>query len=153
MFAPIGLVLLPKASQLIASKDVEKLKEYIKKLAIITLLLTLAGLIVFEIFADGIIKIYLGEAFNDLIVVARIIMLGCLGYTFYVSMRSILDAYYVKAVNTLNIIISLAFFLTTSLMVYVLNGSHIALVGSFVVALYTLGILTLFGIWKLLKSN
>ena len=153
VFAPIGLVFLPKASQLIASKDIGKLKEYIRKLASITLLLTLAGLIIFEIFADGIIKIYLGEAFGDLVAVARIIMLGCLAYAFYVSMRSILDAYYFKAVNTLNITISLAFFLAGSLMVYILNGSYVILVSSFVACLYILGILTLLDIWKLLRAN
>lgn len=151
LFAPFGLVLLPKASQLIARKDIGKLKEYIIKLASLTLLLTLAGLIIFEIFADRIIKIYLGEAFTDLVVIARIIMLGCLAYTLYVSMRSILDAYYFKAINTLNIIISLAFFLAASLLVYVLNGSHIALIIVFVASMYVLGFLTLFEIWKLLK--
>jgi len=151
VFAPVGLVFLPKASQLIASKDIGRLKEYIKKLAILTLLLTLAGLIIFEIFADEIIKIYLGKGFNDLVFIARIIMLGCLASTFYVSMRSILDAYYFKAVNTKNIIISLAIFLTGALLIYMLNGSYVILVSSFVVGLYILGILTLFDILKLLR--
>jgi O-antigen/teichoic acid export membrane protein len=151
VFAPFGLVFLPKASQLISGKDIGKLKEYIKKLATLTLLLTFAGLIIFEIFADEIIKIYLGKGFSDLVVIARIIMLGCLAYTFYVSMRSIIDAYYFKAVNTFNIIIALTFFLTSSLIIYLLNWSYIALVSAFVLSLQALGVLTLFDIRKLLK--
>jgi O-antigen/teichoic acid export membrane protein len=50
-FAPLGLVLLPKSSQLIASQNMGKLKKYIVKLASLTVLLTLGGLIFFEIFA------------------------------------------------------------------------------------------------------
>lgn len=151
LFAPFGLVFLSKASQLIANKDMDKLKDYILRLASLTILLTLSGLIFFEIFAGVIIKIYLGETFSDLILSARIIMLGCLAYTFYVSMRSIIDAYYVKAVNTLNIIMALLFFLTASGLVYVLKGSHIALLNAFVAALYVLGILTLLEVCKLLS--
>lgn len=151
LFTPFGLVLLPKASQLIAGKDMDKLKEYILKLAKLTLLLTLAGLIVFEIFADAIINIYLGNTFNDLIVNARIIMLGCLAYTFHVSMRSILDAYYIKAVNTLNMIIALTFFITASGLIYVVNRGYVALICCFVIAVYLLGLLTLLDIRKLLR--
>ena len=153
VFAPFGLVLLPKASQLIASRNMVKLKDYILKLAGLTLLLSLVGLIVFEIFAYEIIKIYLGETFNDLVVIARIIMLGSLAYTYYVSMRSIVDAFYFKAVNTLNIIIALFIFLIVSGFVCVLDGSNITLVSSFVGSLYVLGILTFINIRKLLRST
>lgn len=153
IFAPLGLVFLPKASQLIAGKNMSKLKDYIRKLALLTFLLTLAGLVSFEIFANVIIKIYLGETFGELVLVARIIMSGCLAYTFYVSMRSILDAFYVKSVNTINILVSLTIMLTAFVLVYVLNGDHIALVFSFVAALYALGFFTLYEIFKLLKNR
>lgn len=151
IFAPLGLVFLPKASQLIAAKNMSKLKNYIRKLALLTFLLTLAGLVSFEIFADFIINIYLGETFSELVLIARIIMLGCLAYTFYVSMRSILDAYYTRSVNTFNIIIALIFFLVASGCVNLLNVNYIALITIFVIALYILGIFTLLQIRKLLK--
>ncbi len=154
VFAPIGLVLLPKASQLIATRDLKKLKKYILKIASFTLMLTLTGLILFQIFANEIIRIYLGKPFNDeLAIIARIIMLGCLSYTFYVSMRSILDAYYFKAVNTLNILISFSIFLIATFFVYMLGGNHILIVSSFVMALYSLGTLTLFDVGKLLRMK
>ena len=152
VFAPFGLVFLPKASQLIAGKDMEKLKEYILKLAGLTILLTLSGLIVFEVFANVIIKVYLGKTFGELVVIARIIMLGCLAYTLYVSLRSILDAYYIKAVNAVNIVIALAFFLIASGLGYMLHASYMVLVCVFTGALYLLGLLTLFEIRKLLKA-
>ncbi|HQE66780.1 MAG TPA: hypothetical protein PLE05_08090 [Bacillota bacterium] len=151
LFAPFGLVLLPKASQLIASNNVAQLKEYILKLASFTFFLTAFGLIVFQVFADFIIKVYLGESFSELIVIARIFMLGSLATSFYVSMRSILDAYYTKAVNTINIIIALLFFLISTGFMYVLNGTYIALVGGFVAALYVLGALTFREIYKLMR--
>jgi uncharacterized membrane protein YjjP (DUF1212 family) len=68
-------------------------------------------------------------------------------------MRSIIDAYHVRAVNTLNIIISLFAFLVASWFTYVFKGGHLALISAFVFSLCILGILTLLDIVKLLKTN
>lgn len=150
-FSPFGLVLLPMTSKLISSGDIDKLKVYTVKLARSTLLLTLSFFIFFEIFAYEIIRIYLGEVSSDLIMIARIIMFGCFAYNFYVAMRSIIDACYVRAVNTMNIIVTLIFFLIAVSLVYILNWSYILLIGSFVAAIYMLGVLTLFEVLKLMK--
>jgi O-antigen/teichoic acid export membrane protein len=153
LFAPFGLVLLPKASQLIARKDMKKLKSYILRLGTLTLFLTLTGLMIFEIFANKIISVYLGETFEELTVIARIIMLACLGYTFYVSMRSILDAYYIKAVNTKNVTIALLSFLAVACFIYVLNSNYIFIVITFMGALYVLGSLTFYDIFKMVRKT
>ncbi len=153
LFAPFGLVFLPKASQLIAGRDMVKLREYLIRLASATILLTLGGLIVFEVFADAFIRIYLGETFTDLVMITRIVMLGSLAYTFFVSMRSFLDAYHIKAINTLNVMVSITLFLTLSWLAYILDGGYLASVGAFVAALYSLGFLTLFEILKLFRPE
>lgn len=155
IFAPIGLILLPKASQIIANKDFKLLGYYIRKILKTTFFLTALGVVFFEVFASEIINLYLGRTFSDLVLPTRIIMIAGLAYTVYVSMRSIIDAYYVKAINTLNIFLSLLLFLLLSGIVVLFIKNYIYIVCSFVIALFSLGSLTLLEIRKLLarKNN
>jgi len=153
VFYPVGLIFLPKASQLISSKNMDKLKVYISRLGYTTIILTLSGLIIFEIFAEQIINIYLGKTLDELTIISRIVMIGCLSYTYYVSMRSILDAYYIRSVNTKNIIIALLSFLTVAFFIYVLNRNYMFIVITLVGALYVLGSLTFYDIFKLVRKT
>jgi len=149
IFAPIGLILLPKASQLIASKDFRLLRYYVKKILRITFFLTAVCVVFFEIFANEIINLYLGKTLSDLILTVRIIIAGSLAYTIYVSMRSIIDAYYVKALNTMNIFVSLLLFLILSGLVVLLTRGYIYIIICYTLALFSLGSLTLLEIRKL----
>jgi len=153
LFAPLGLILLPKASQLFANNDFKTLKYYILKILKVTFILTILGVAFFEIFADKIIALYLGNFPSDLVMIARLIVIASLGYTIYVAMRSIIDAYYVKAINTKNIFISLMFFLTVSFGTILLKKNYIFLVTNSVVSIILLGILTLIEVKRLLNKN
>lgn len=153
VFAPIGLILLPKASQLIASKNLDVLISYVRRVLAITFGLTAAGVLVFELFAGRIIELYLGRSYSDLLVVTRIIMAGSLAYTVYVSLRSIIDAYHFKAINTLNILISLSLFVVFSLVVILRKENDLLIVIAFVLALGILGLLTLKVTRKILKNK
>lgn len=147
-FAPVGLILLPKASQLIAEGDMQTLKHYMRRLIKISLILSLTGLILFEIFADKIIDIYLGRNFFDLVLIARTVMIGSVAYVIYVSLKSIIDAYYKKAVNTRNILLSLALFLGLSALTIFRTGGYINIAVSFITAIFLLGALTA---WEIVK--
>lgn len=144
IFSPIGLILLPKASAIVASKDFQRLNNYITSLIKITLGVTVVGLVIFEIFADKIIALYLGENLSGLVLTARLIMISSLSYTVYVSIRSIIDAYYVRAVNTINVIISLMLFVVLSGLSTPSTGQLNPILGCFIVSVFVLGILTLF---------
>jgi O-antigen/teichoic acid export membrane protein len=111
VFAPLGLILLPKTTQLVVNKDFESLKYYISKILKVTCIITVLVVFFFEIIANEIITLYLGNPPSDLVIITRIIVIASLGYTTYISMRSVIDAYYVKAINTKNILFSLLFFL------------------------------------------
>jgi len=142
-FAPVGLVLLPEASQLIANRNFERLRFYIKRLLKVTFFLTATGVVIFEIFADKILSLYLGRSFPDITPIVRISVLGGIAYTIYASMRSILDAYYVMAVNTRNILISLLFFITFSGVVMLRMHNYFYLLIGFVLSIFLLSALTL----------
>jgi O-antigen/teichoic acid export membrane protein len=153
VFAPLGLILLPKASQLVANNDFKTLKYYILKILKVTFFLTILGVVFFEIFADKIIALYLGNFPSDLVIITRLIIIASLGYTIYVAMRSIIEAYYVKAINTRNIFISLMFFLTVSFGTILVKKSYILLLANLVLSIILLGILTLTEVKKILHKN
>ncbi len=152
IFDPIDLIFLPKASQMIGTMNFRLLKLYIRKILKFTFLLTLSGVLFFEIFADEIISLYLGKSFSDLVLITRIIFFGSLFYNIYVSMRSIIDAYYVKSINTLNVLLSLLLFLLLTIVVSLFVKNYICIVLSFNLALFFLCCLTLLQIRNLIKK-
>ncbi|MBX0311185.1 MAG: hypothetical protein JHC31_05330, partial [Sulfurihydrogenibium sp.] len=60
----------------------------------------------------------------------------------------IIDAYYVKAINTRNIFISFLFFLIVSFGIILAKNGYIFIVINFVVSVILLGILTLIEVRK-----
>ena len=94
---------------------------------------------------------YLGTAYSDLVLTSRIILAGSLGYTVYISLRSALDAYYIKAVNTKNIFIALVFFMLFSAIVWITGGNYFWIISIFVIAVSALGILTIFDTYKIFR--
>jgi O-antigen/teichoic acid export membrane protein len=152
VFEPLGLILLPKTTQLVVNKDFESLKYYISKILKVTCIITVLVVFFFEIIANEIITLYLGNPPSDLVIITRIIVIASLGYTTYISMRSVIDAYYVKAINTKNILFSLLFFLCLNSIVRMLNKNYIFLVVTFVISISLLGILTLIEISKLFRK-
>ncbi len=153
-FGPISLILLPKASMLIKNKDYTLLKKQIKKITYWTLALTLFGVLVLELFTNLILKIYLGNNEPELIHIIRISFLASFGYTIYISLRSVLDAYYVKAVNTINIIVSFLLFLALqAISFFFITTDYISVLYCFVIAMFTLGVLTYVETNKIIRKH
>ncbi|CAN5411686.1 hypothetical protein BH09BAC5_BH09BAC5_07150 [soil metagenome] len=150
-FGPICLMLLPKASEVIVKKDFVLLKKLTNRITFWTIGLTVFGLIVAELFTEPIIKIYLGESFTELVFIVRIILLASIGYTLYISLRSILDAYYVKAINTKNIFISFVFFMIGAFAVYYSGSSFEYMLYGFIAAMLLLGALTFVETYRIFK--
>lgn len=152
-FAPVGIILLPRASQLIVKRDMQLLRKHTIKILKAALILTGLGVVLFEIFATQIIGIYLGEEFLDSVNIVRIIVAGAIAYVVYISTRSIIDAYYIKAVNTRNILISLLIFIVCAGLVSFTTEDYIHLSILFVITVFILGGLTLLEVKKLLRHN
>jgi O-antigen/teichoic acid export membrane protein len=152
LFAPIGIVLLPQASQMVAKLEMVRLRYYVKRILTVSIVSTLVGVIFFMIFADEIIRLYLGSSFLGVASVAKIIALGVIPYAVFVSMRSILDSYYLRAVNSKNILISLGLFAMCGGVSLVLSTTYRFLVVGFVSALILLSVLTLINIKKIFKN-
>lgn len=152
-FVPLSLILLPEASQIVAKKQFSKLKSYSKKIIMYTLIITILGVLIFIVPAGYIIHLYLGNNSPELIYICRIIIISSIGYTLYISLRSILDAFYVKAVNTLNILISLLVFIVLYFSSSILPFGYIQIIYIFVFSQFVLGALTLLKVKKISKRN
>jgi O-antigen/teichoic acid export membrane protein len=151
-FGPFSLIMLPKSVQMIRDNDFAQLKKNTSGILRFALFSTLSGLVVFEIFARQIIYIYLGENFEELIICSRIILLATVGYSIYICLRSVLDAFHYRAVNTKNMIICFAAFLFISMIIYVLALDYHFLLYAFVLCLSALGLVTYMEYKKIFKS-
>jgi O-antigen/teichoic acid export membrane protein len=147
-FAPVGLVLLPRASAQAATGDIEGLRRLVLKILISGILLAATGVIIGEILIPPFIHWYFGPAFAAAIPVFRACLIGAVPYAIYILMRSILDAIDVKAVNSRNLII--AFVAATGLCLF--NTSLMWMSFSIVASLTLLGALTLRDTWSRLRT-
>jgi O-antigen/teichoic acid export membrane protein len=147
-FAPVSLVLLPRASAQVATGDIQGLRRLVLKILIAGILLAASGVIIGEILIPPFIQWYFGPAFAAAVPVFRACLIGAVPYAIYILMRSILDALDVKAVNSRNLIIALV--VATGLCLF--NSSLMWMSFSIVLSLTLLGALTLRDTWSRLRT-
>ena len=147
-FAPVGLVILPRASAQVATGDIAGLKHLTLRLLGGGILLATAGVIVGELVIPPFVRWYFGEPFLPAIPVFRACLIGAIPYAIYILMRSILDALDVKALNSRNLLIALAVVVVLSLA----SSAILWMSFSLVVALAVLAALTLRDTYARLKA-
>ena len=138
-FAPVGLVLLPRASAQVATGDITGLRRLVLRILAGGILLAAIGVTVGELVIPRFIDWYFGPAFQPAVPIFRVCLLGAIPHAVYILMRSILDALDVKALNSRNLIIALVIAVALCLA----NTSLIWMSFSIVLALTVLGGLTL----------
>ena len=144
---------MPKASQLIANDNLKLLGSYTWKLVKGTVLLCVLAIIIYEVFASQILEIYLGDAPSELVQITRLIMLGILGFAIYTILDSVINAFYVRPINTINIFISFCFFLILSGASILLSENYLLIIISFILAMTLLGFLSLLGAVSIFKDD
>jgi O-antigen/teichoic acid export membrane protein len=107
-FAPIGLVVLPRASAQVATGNIGGMRQLVLRLVGGGVSIAAAAVILGEVLIPYFVRWYFGAAFEPAIPVIRICILGAVPYSVYVLLRNFLDALDVKAVNGRNLAISLA---------------------------------------------
>lgn len=152
-FGPLSLILLPRIRVLALENNKDALRRQIVYMSIITFILALAGVLVFEFFAREILTLYLDHPEEMLIKYARYTVPACIGFALYVVLRSFPDAIYNKAVNARSILITLLFFLAGTLLIWSLSLPELYLVVNFTLALTLLGILTLSAALKIAGNS
>jgi O-antigen/teichoic acid export membrane protein len=148
LFSPISIVLLPQASFAMSRMDFQKLARELKKILILSLGLVFGLALIFEVNAEKIIIMYLGDQYINVANPIRIVMIGSLPIVAYTILRSLLDAFYKVPLNGINILISLLI-LIIGMFVSSMRSSNEVLV-VMVIAIYVLGLLTTIGATRIL---
>jgi O-antigen/teichoic acid export membrane protein len=149
--APLGLVLLPRVSNLIAEGREDLIKKNISLLGEAVIQCSIYLCVQLICFSDIIIKYWLGMDFIEAIPVMQIMFLSLVFYNFYVAFRSILDAVNITPINTINLGISSVFFIGF-IFLAVFQRHFSVLIGlslAFTMALACLGLLTYYSIRKI----
>jgi len=117
VISPIGTLLLPKTSRAIREKNMYIILKDIKKVVIFVLFFNIFIIICFVTLGNKIIiHFFSGKISNKNMLINQmsIIYFSIIGYSFFISLRSILDALYNKAIVSLILLISLINFLIFS---------------------------------------
>ncbi|HEY6971069.1 MAG TPA: lipopolysaccharide biosynthesis protein, partial [Candidatus Angelobacter sp.] len=113
-FAPIGIILLPKVSRALGSGDFNSVRHEVVLIRRIALVIPAAIVLIIELFGSRLIRIYLGPAYTDTGFIVNLLVLGAVPLAFYSALRSVIDAFHHRAINTLNVLVALVLFLLGS---------------------------------------
>jgi O-antigen/teichoic acid export membrane protein len=151
-FAPIGLILLPKASRMFAEGARADLRAHVIRIVRATILVALSMNFILAVFAGRLIEIYLGPGFPEVTSYVRLFAFGALPYALYCVLRGVVDAFYLRAVNAINALIALGVFLLWTLVLWTVRGTPYVPIG-LLVAVFVLGALTVFEAYKILSRS
>ncbi len=109
--APVGVLLLSKISTVVAQNRLQEARAPLRHMTAGIFELSLFMTFQFLVFADVVLRIWVGTGLLDAVPVVRIIALAIPGFLFFTALRSVIDAATVKASNAHNILIALVAFL------------------------------------------
>lgn len=149
VFSPIGIVLLPKVSRAVGSKDFEVVRREIVFIRRMVVVVSGTLVIVIELLGGRLIRAYLGADYAPAAAIVNVLVVGGLPLAFFSALRSAIDACYHRAVNALNVLPTVIFFLVGS-SIGALAGSSKPVLWSFSGALTLLAVLTQYQVHKIL---
>lgn len=142
VFSPVTLLLLPASAAQLAAGDHHGLSTRIGRMVRIMLLASLGIMLAFEVGADLLLHLYLGDAGETYVFSARIVFLGALPFGFYFGLRSVLDAYYHTPRNGVNLLMSFVIFMAGAFLHFIIPSAPVVVAIALVVSLYYLGWVT-----------
>ena len=137
-----GKVALPKIASLIVQKKFEFLSAQIERLMVMIFHVGLFVTIHLSFWIREIVLVWLGPEYSECILIMRILIVSVSPYLAYVLLRSVVDAIEVKAVNTMNLFVSLGLSAAVSFVLYYLGFKITGLAVGSAVGFGALGILT-----------
>lgn len=149
LFGPIGLVYLPKISRLLGENNFIAVRKHTINLLKIAIILSVTGLAAFQFFSMEILSLYLGDVNSQLNSITKMVMYGSVFYVIYVTMRSVIDSYYEKSLNTISVVVAcLSFLIFNKFSMEVILALNISLI-----ILASLTILFIIRIFKLTNKS
>lgn len=142
VIAAFGLVALPQIAQLLAKGKEDFLKVSIENLLIMIFHLGLFMTIHSFLWSKEVLLVWLGSDYLEAVPVMKLLILSLAPYLGYVMLRSVVDAIEVRAINTLNLFVSLSVAIIMSIIFEYAGLGIIGLAIGSTIGFATLGILT-----------
>ena len=139
---PISFVLLPHASRLLARGEAGELRRHVVTISRITVVVLLGGILMVEVFAEPILRVYLGPQFVTGAPILRLITTAVLPWGLYVTLKSVIDARHFEAINARNAVVAFVVFVGLAFALSLPVPGVIGPLLAFCVSLYLLGALT-----------
>lgn len=104
---PIGIVLLSKLSMMLGRNEHDMVQARLRLLITCVTELSVFACVQLAIFADVVVRAWVGPGFNDQMMVIRVVLLAIPFYLFFMTLRSTIDAATVKPLNMANVMLCL----------------------------------------------
>lgn len=143
LLTPIGVVLMPRSAKLLRERSSHALGRHVRRLLAIVVPAIAIAVLVIEIGADAMITAFLGPSYASAAPALRGIVWAAIPWTFFVTLRGLLDAHDVRPLNTRNVGVASAGYAGIVAVASVLTLSEAAYHLAFVAAVTVLAGLTL----------
>lgn len=144
LFSLVGTILLPFVSKSMVNNSVDNMKNKIKVLGVIYIIISLISIFIIYLFGKTILILLFNSDYVNSIQIVKIVIISILPNAFYLLLRSPLDGVSKFPYNTICLLISFIIYI-----ILLLSSNSIEMVAYSVVITYTiLGLLSL-GCWIL----
>ncbi len=152
LFAPISLLMLPSVAHALARNDKPAVVREVQRTRNGTLIIAAVVVLVFQLLATPVLNWYVGEENPALVETCRILFSAALFLALFISLRSLLDAYFVQARNSINILWALGLFLVGAMVHLFLWPHRFVLLAMVPISLLLLALLTWRDVQGVLKK-
>jgi O-antigen/teichoic acid export membrane protein len=153
VFAPVGLVLLPKATWMLAEGAHRDLRAHLKLIIRITVGGSAAIVFLAWMAMPNAIRIYLGTGFDHVVPIARVLIFAALPYCLYLVVRNLVDAYHEHGVTAAILGAGLALFLAGLYITRHFGWGIDAILGNFVLATVVITALSSWECRRILRAQ
>lgn len=114
---PVGTLMLSKVSMMLVQDRKHEVRVHLRHLLAGAVVLSAFVCLQLVVFADNVLRLWLGQRFGGEITVVRVIILAIPFYLVYCCLRGSVDAASITAYNTRNLLLSLVLFVTLLMVV------------------------------------
>ena len=114
IFAPVGLVLLPKATFMLADGAHVELRRHVGLILRVTAIASALIVSALWVSIPALTRVFLGAGFEPVVPTVRVLIFAALPYSLYLVVRNLVDAYHEYGVTALILILALCVFLTSA---------------------------------------
>jgi O-antigen/teichoic acid export membrane protein len=151
--SPVAFVLLPVSARMLGAGQVAELRRHVTRVLAVITVAVVVGTLLLEAVATPLVGAYLGKGFEGGTYVMRVIMLAGLPYAVYFTLKSVVDAKHLRAINTRNMGAAVLVFAGTTALATAVGLSVGKILAAFVLSIYVLACLTGWEVWKIFVAR